>query len=189
MRALEAWTKVLRKKYGVVPRFTHSDKDMAEIGMCQTVWPEAKVQLCWWHIRKAVHTQLRGNLPTLPYDVGRACKEYTFIEKSFHPCGKSNPDDTELLPDETNTESTQHDTTAEGLNPNSLYIRIPNLQPSSTTAPPACVTPSCSVLPTVSLDLSDENHKGGARLTIKVPAHFQIVSEEKDKDEEAEKTT
>ena len=31
-RALEAWVTLLRSKHGVVPRFVHIDKDMAEIG-------------------------------------------------------------------------------------------------------------------------------------------------------------
>ena len=31
-KALEAWVALLRSKHGVVPRFVHTDKDMAEIG-------------------------------------------------------------------------------------------------------------------------------------------------------------
>ena len=31
-KALEAWAATLHNKYGIVPRFVHTDKDMAEIG-------------------------------------------------------------------------------------------------------------------------------------------------------------
>jgi hypothetical protein len=191
--ALEAWTKVLREKYGVMPKFMHSDKDMAEIGMCQNVWPEAKVQLCWWHIRRAVRTRLRGNLPTSPYNVRRAHKEYAFIENTFYPYGKSNLDDTELLPDEANAELAQHKTITEQPNPNSLYIRIPNLPLSNAVAPapPAQTTSSHPILPIIPSDSSDKNAEGGAQTTwliIRVPAHFQIAAKEEHGDLEAEKT-
>ena len=32
LKALESWIVILRDQYGVVPRFVHTDKDMAEIG-------------------------------------------------------------------------------------------------------------------------------------------------------------
>jgi len=53
-KALEAWGTILRDKYGLTPRFIHTDKDMAEIGMSKRVWPSAKHQLCWWHEREVV---------------------------------------------------------------------------------------------------------------------------------------
>jgi hypothetical protein len=173
-----------------MPKFTHSDKDMAKIGMCQNIWPEAKVQLCWWHICRAVHTWLQGNLPTSPYNVRHAHKEYAFIENSFYPYGKSNLDNIELLPDEANTESAQHKTIMEQQNPNSLYIHIPNLLLSNAVAPapPAQTTSSCSILPIICSDSSDKNAEGGAWLIIRVPAHFQIAAEEEHEDLEAEKT-
>ncbi len=49
-RALTAWGKVLRDRYGIIPRFSHVDKDMAEIGMLKDVWKFTKIQLCWWHM-------------------------------------------------------------------------------------------------------------------------------------------
>jgi hypothetical protein len=119
IKALEAWTKVLHEKYGVVPRFMHLDKDMAKIGMSQRVWPDAKVQLCWWHIQKAVHSRLQGNLPTSPYNIELAHREYAFIKKDF-PYGRSNLDDTNLLFDQTCKQSVQTNTTVQG--PNSLFI-------------------------------------------------------------------
>jgi hypothetical protein len=44
LKALEGWAAILRSKYGLIPRFVHTDKDMAEIRMSRRVWPEAKHQ-------------------------------------------------------------------------------------------------------------------------------------------------
>jgi len=44
-KALHAWASCLREKYGITPRFAHTDKDMAEIGMLRDTW-DLKVQLC-----------------------------------------------------------------------------------------------------------------------------------------------
>jgi hypothetical protein len=51
--ALSVWAHCLHDKYGVDPVFIHTDKDMAEIGCAKAVWG-AKLNLCWWHLRRAV---------------------------------------------------------------------------------------------------------------------------------------
>ena len=48
-KALTAWTKCVKEKYGLNPEFVHVDKDMAEIGMVKVVW-KAKIALCWWYL-------------------------------------------------------------------------------------------------------------------------------------------
>jgi hypothetical protein len=69
-QALTAWAKCLRDTYGIIARFTHVDKDMAEIGMLKDVW-DAKICLCWWHLRRAVRTRLAmAKLTMTPYDPG-----------------------------------------------------------------------------------------------------------------------
>src|SRR5271163_961287 len=74
MKALTAWTKCLRDRYGVKPIFTHVDKDMAEVGCLIEVW-NAKISLCWWHLRRAVRTHLtKVKLATTPYNIKRACQ-------------------------------------------------------------------------------------------------------------------
>ena len=129
-KALAAWAAALCHEYGVVPRFVHTDKDMAEIGASRVVWPEAKHQLCWWHQREAVKRRLKGNLPTSPYNTQRAIDEYAFIKRTFKPYGRTDPNDCEgSVPGETRERSTQ------GMNastvpltsedPNSIKIRIP----------------------------------------------------------------
>ena len=53
-RVLQAWAAILCNKYGMVPGFVQTDKDMAEIGASNQVWPEAKHELCWWHQCEAI---------------------------------------------------------------------------------------------------------------------------------------
>ena len=56
-RALKEWGKCLRDKYGVIPKFAHTDKDMAEIGMLR-------------HLREAVKERLKTvKLSTTPYNI------------------------------------------------------------------------------------------------------------------------
>ncbi|KAJ6614515.1 hypothetical protein B0H10DRAFT_1803283, partial [Mycena sp. CBHHK59/15] len=88
-KALTAWAKCVRDTYGIIARFTHVDKDMAEIGMLLEVW-NAKISLCWWHLRRAVRTRLASaKLSTTPYDPGRAHEEFSFIDRSFIPQGQA----------------------------------------------------------------------------------------------------
>jgi hypothetical protein len=92
MKALAAWESVLRSKYSIIPQFIHVDKDMAEISSCRKTWALAKIQLCWWHLRKAVRARLQLNkLSTTPYNVERARAEYRFISMEFRPCGGADP--------------------------------------------------------------------------------------------------
>ena len=94
-KALAAWAAVLRNEYDVVPKFVHTDKDMVEIGASRQVWPDAKHQLCWWHQREALRRWLKGNLPTTPYNIQRASHEYAFIDTTFKPYGRADPNDCE----------------------------------------------------------------------------------------------
>lgn len=69
--------------YGVKPLFIHTNKDMGEIGTSKDVW-EAKINLCWWHLRRAVQTRLaKGKLSTSPYNLNKAMAEYDFIKPDF----------------------------------------------------------------------------------------------------------
>jgi len=61
---------------------------MAEISCAKVVWPEAKINLCWWHLRRAIRTRLaKAKLSTTPYNVEQAKKEYGFIDTDFIPPG------------------------------------------------------------------------------------------------------
>lgn len=91
-KALNAWASVLRDKYGIIPIFADTDKDMAEIGMLRDVWILIKIQLCWWHLRKAVRERLAKNkLSTTPYNAKHARAEFGFIDITFTPAGRADP--------------------------------------------------------------------------------------------------
>ncbi|KAJ6617365.1 hypothetical protein B0H10DRAFT_1760364, partial [Mycena sp. CBHHK59/15] len=86
-KALTAWAKCVRDS--IDARFTHVDKDMAEIGMLKDVW-NSKISLCWWHLRRAVRTRLASaKLSTTPYDPGCAHAEFSFIDPAFAPQGRA----------------------------------------------------------------------------------------------------
>jgi hypothetical protein len=84
-KSIIAWSRCLRDQYGVNPEFIHTDKDMGEIGAVKDVW-EAKINLCWWHLRRAVRMRLaKTKLATSPYNLSRAMAEYSFIKPDFIP--------------------------------------------------------------------------------------------------------
>jgi hypothetical protein len=86
-KALLAWGKHLRDQYGLIPQFVHTDKDMAEIGMVHNCWA-VKLQLCWWHLQKAVRERLvKAKLSTTPYNITHAHFKFQFIDRSFVPPG------------------------------------------------------------------------------------------------------
>lgn len=75
-----------------MPIFVHVDKDMAEIGMSRMVWTNAKIQICWWHLRRAVHECVsKTKLSTTPYSLTWATKEFPFIDITFIPPGQCDP--------------------------------------------------------------------------------------------------
>ncbi|KAG6328345.1 hypothetical protein ID866_10744, partial [Astraeus odoratus] len=91
--------------YKIIPQFIHVDKDMAKISMSQSVWPSAKIQLCWWHLQKAVHEQLaKSMLTTTPYKPLQANHEFSFISVDFWLFGITDPTESKggalLEPDE-----------------------------------------------------------------------------------------
>ena len=87
-KPLTAWVTTLCNKYGVISQFVHVDKDMAEFGSYWKTWLQAKIQLCWWHLQKAVRTHLQlAKLSTTPYNVECTQGEYGFISAGFQPSG------------------------------------------------------------------------------------------------------
>jgi hypothetical protein len=86
--ALSRWVEALRDTYGIRPRFAHTDKDMGEISMLCDIW-DLKIQLCWWHLQKAIWEHLgKGKLSTTPYNTLKAKQEFGFIDAAFAPKGE-----------------------------------------------------------------------------------------------------
>lgn len=88
--ALEAWARELKTRYSVDPKFILLDKDMAEIAMSKRVWPTAKIQLCFWHLKRAITTRADSSkLSTTPYKPKVANALFPFIDISFKPRGRA----------------------------------------------------------------------------------------------------
>jgi len=64
---------------------------MVEIRMLQSLC-KPKIQLCWWHMRKAVSDQLdKKKLTTMPYNPGLAKSKFPFISLDFIPSRQADP--------------------------------------------------------------------------------------------------
>ena len=84
-RILERWFTVLKNR-GIDPEFTLSDKDKSEINALRTVWPNAKHQLCIWHVLRAIRRRLASReLDTTPYNAVAAHNLFNFIDVDFLP--------------------------------------------------------------------------------------------------------
>ena len=46
---------------GIQPRFFLTDKDYAQINAIQFTWPHCKIQLCKWHVNRAITMRLSSN--------------------------------------------------------------------------------------------------------------------------------
>ena len=49
---------------GVQPLFFLTDKDFAQINAIRFTWPHTKIQLCKWHVKRAITTRLSSNKGT-----------------------------------------------------------------------------------------------------------------------------
>ncbi len=69
------------------PKFFLTDKDFAQIFAAKFVQKNVKIQLCLWHIKKAVKTRLRNNKTPqqINYNGEAANKLFSFIDPSFQP--------------------------------------------------------------------------------------------------------
>ncbi|PKB95110.1 hypothetical protein RhiirA5_476204, partial [Rhizophagus irregularis] len=55
------WMQALKERNLKDIPYILTDKDFAEINAAQTVWPEAHLQLCVWHIQRAIKQRLSSN--------------------------------------------------------------------------------------------------------------------------------
>jgi len=75
------------KARGISPQFLLTDKDFAQISASQMVWPNTKVQLCHWHLRRAIEAKLKETkLPKRDnYEPYAARHQFSFIDVNFNP--------------------------------------------------------------------------------------------------------
>lgn len=81
-----AWFAAMRAN-GVNPEFVQVDKDFSEVSAAQRVWPDAKIALCLWHVKKAVSRKLNSGPNTIrtPYYVKDALDIIPTIDSTFLP--------------------------------------------------------------------------------------------------------
>jgi len=72
---------------GLEPTFFLTDKDFAQISAAKFVWKGIKIQLCLWHIKKAIETRLSNNKTPqqINYNGVAAQKQFSFIDPLFRP--------------------------------------------------------------------------------------------------------
>jgi len=81
---LIVWMNSIRS-LGIDPRFTLSDKDQSEINALKEVWPDAKHQLCLWHILRALKRRLSQNENPISYHALEAHHAFPDIDPAFVP--------------------------------------------------------------------------------------------------------
>ena len=86
------WTGVIinflaqLKIHGLKPNFLITDKDFAQISASCFVWKNVKIQLCLWHIKKAVLAKLSSSKNSqVNYNGLVAQQKFSFIDPSFKP--------------------------------------------------------------------------------------------------------
>ena len=72
---------------GLEPDFFITDKDFAQISAARFVWNNIKIQLCLWHIKKAVEARMTSNKKPqqVNYNGIVAQRQFSFIDPSFRP--------------------------------------------------------------------------------------------------------
>ena len=69
------------------PEFFLTDKDFAQISAVQRAWPSVKIQLCRWHMQRAIETKLKDSKKAqqIIYNPLVAHEKFSFIETTFIP--------------------------------------------------------------------------------------------------------
>ena len=72
---------------GLHPHYFYTDKDFAEINAAKEIWPEADIQLCQWHVERAIKEKLRSRkkIQRTQYLPLEAAMEFDFIDINFTP--------------------------------------------------------------------------------------------------------
>jgi MULE transposase domain len=89
-RFISEFLENIRTAWSLKPIITLSDKDWSEINALRIQFPDAKHQLCFWHVLRAIKTRL-SILRRAPskYDVDAAHSEFQWIDKDFVPISQA----------------------------------------------------------------------------------------------------
>lgn len=75
---------------GLQPAFFGTDKDQSEISAIKHVWPEVTVQLCYWHVRRAIRAKLRDGSKCRILPLYDPCQAQ-FLVPELEMCWGSSP--------------------------------------------------------------------------------------------------
>ncbi|KAJ8095831.1 hypothetical protein PM082_022723 [Marasmius tenuissimus] len=127
---LERWATHVNK-YQLHPQFVNVDKNLAEIVMAKRVWPNGQIQICGWHMKKAVRERItKAKLSTTLYRAIEACKQFPFIDLKFVPPSQADPGEKEGGREGGRWDTTLDEPKSELVkcDLNALYIHLPPTQ-------------------------------------------------------------
>ncbi|CAG8552189.1 12724_t:CDS:2 [Ambispora gerdemannii] len=83
-KALASFLRSLHNK-GLEPQYFFTDKDSAEINATKKVWSSINVQLCLWHVERAIKEKLKSckRIQRTQYQPEEAVAEFSFIDLTF----------------------------------------------------------------------------------------------------------
>ncbi|EXX52940.1 hypothetical protein RirG_248570 [Rhizophagus irregularis DAOM 197198w] len=86
------WMQALKERNLKDTPYILTDKDFAEINAAQTVWPETHLQLCVWHIQRAIKQRLSSNKTSFyhSYNPKIAHEECSTIDVNWKIVNNSN---------------------------------------------------------------------------------------------------
>ncbi|CAG8846371.1 34191_t:CDS:2, partial [Gigaspora margarita] len=106
-KALTSFLSSLCNK-GLQLQHFFTDKDFAQINATKEVWPNINVQLCLWHVEKAIKEKIKSSkkIKQTQYQPSEAVKEFSFINPTFKPnLNQTNPEYYIICPIELQDES------------------------------------------------------------------------------------
>ncbi|CAG8599326.1 15086_t:CDS:2 [Cetraspora pellucida] len=85
LRVIEFFDKLHYK--GVNPTYIMTNKNSAQILAAKSIWPNAHIQLCFWHLKRTIKRQLSlSKKPKITqYSAEEANNEFFFIDLDFYP--------------------------------------------------------------------------------------------------------
>ncbi|OBZ78537.1 hypothetical protein A0H81_00404 [Grifola frondosa] len=147
-------------------------RNMSGTRMAREVWP-VKLQLCWWHLRRAVRQRFSKNkLSTSPYDAHRAHDDFPFISPSFVPTGQADASEHEGGIRDARPVRAEDHPGKQSVNAVHLRIHVP---PSMQQLPPPSPFPSDPLAPTLTSCVM-ANTTGEPQAPIAITTAVDIVS-------------
>ncbi|CAG8693352.1 12159_t:CDS:2, partial [Ambispora leptoticha] len=90
--AITSWFKVLRESGLKEVKTILSDKDFAQISSGMAVWKDVEIQLCKWHLKRAIEQKLSSKFNNISsnYNAINAHQQCPIIDSTWQPTQSSN---------------------------------------------------------------------------------------------------